>query len=232
MEFLQNILESTQVPILIAIVLGLMTAISPCPLATNITAIGYISKDIENKKTVFYNGLAYTLGRIITYTLIGLIFYFGANQMELSSFFQLWGEKILGPLLIIIGLFMAGLINVRIPLLYNTANSIEGKQLNSLSGTLLLGILFALAFCPFSGAMYFGMLIPLTLSSPEGLSLPIFFAVATGIPVVIFAWLIAFSLGTIGNVYNKIKNFEKWFRKIIAILFIGIGMYYTIILFF
>jgi cytochrome c biogenesis protein CcdA len=231
MEFLQNILENTQLPIITAIILGLMTAISPCPLATNITAIGFISKDIENRKKVFYNGLAYTLGRTITYTLIGVIFYFGANQIELSGIFQQWGEKVLGPLLIIIGLFMSGLINIKIPFLDNVTSKVQDKNINNFAGALLLGVLFALAFCPYSGVLYFGMLIPLTLSSTEGLTLPIFFAIATGIPVIIFSWLIAFSLGTIGNVYNKIKNFEKWFRKVIAVLFIGVGIYYTIILF-
>ena len=79
MEFLQGILENTQLPFLSALILGLMTAISPCPLATNITAIAYISKDIENKQRVFYNGLIYTLGRAITYTVMGLIFSFGEH---------------------------------------------------------------------------------------------------------------------------------------------------------
>ena len=115
MEFLHSILENTQLPFLTAFILGLMTAISPCPLATNITAIGYISKDLENRRRVFYNGVVYTLGRAITYTLIGLIFYFGANQFKISGFIQQWGEKILGPLLIIIGIFMLGIIKLNIP---------------------------------------------------------------------------------------------------------------------
>ena len=106
MEFLQNILENSQFPILSAFILGLMTAISPCPLATNITAIGYIGKDLENRKRVFYNGAIYTFGRVVTYTSIGLIFYFGVGQFEISGFIQKWGEKFLGPLLIIIGLFI------------------------------------------------------------------------------------------------------------------------------
>jgi len=96
---------------------------------------------------------------------------------------------------------------------------------------LLLGIVFALAFCPYSGVLYFGMLIPMTINSASGLYLPLIFAVATGIPVILFSWLIAFSLGSIGKVYNKIKSFEYWFRRIVAVLFIAVGIYYVVMLF-
>jgi len=112
MEVLQNFLETSQFPILTAFILGLMTAISPCPLATNITAIGFISKDIVNQRKVFINGLVYTLGRAISYTAIGLLFFFGASQFEFAGFFQEWGEKLLGPLLIIIGLFMLDILKL------------------------------------------------------------------------------------------------------------------------
>ncbi len=225
METLQHFFESTQIPLISAFLLGLMTAISPCPLATNITAIGFISKDIENQKRVFANGLIYTLGRAISYTVIGLLFYFGANQFEISSALQQWGEKILGPLLIIIGLFMLGVLKLSIPGIGSLTEKMEDKSKNGVWGVLLLGMVFALAFCPYSGVLYFGMLIPMTISSASGLMLPVSFAVATGIPVIIFAWLIAFSVGSIGNMYNKIKVFETWFRRVIAIFFIGIGIY-------
>ncbi len=228
MEALQSLLENSQFPALTAFILGLMTAISPCPLATNITAIGFISKDIANQRKVFFNGLIYTLGRAISYTAIGLIFFFGASQFEFSRFFQQWGEKILGPLLIIIGLFMLGVINLKIPGLGSLTEKMGKKSKSGFWGVLLLGIVFALAFCPYSGVLYFGMLIPITISSASGLHLPIIFAIATGIPVIIFAWIIAFSIGSISRVYNKIKNFELWFRRIVAVLFIGAGIYYII----
>jgi len=226
MEILQDLLSSTQMPLLSAFLLGLMTAISPCPLATNITAIGYISKDISDKKRVFYNGLVYTLGRAISYTLIGLLFFFGASQLELSGIFQEWGEKLIGPILIIIGLFMLGLINLKIPGLGSLTEKMENGNNKSFWHVLLLGIVFALAFCPYSGVLYFGMLIPMTVTKASGLYLPAVFALATGIPVIIFSWLIAFSFGSLGRFYNGIKSFEKWFRKIIAVLFIGVGVYY------
>ena len=231
MEVLQTFLENTQIPILSAFLLGLMTAISPCPLATNITAIGFISKDIESKRTVFINGLVYTLGRAISYTAIGLLFFFGASQFEFSGFLQEWGEKILGPLLLTIGLFMLGVLRLTIPGIGSLTEKMEEKSKNGFWGALLLGVVFALAFCPYSGVLYFGMLIPMTVTSASGLYLPIVFALATGIPVILFAWLIAFSVGSIGNVYNKMKGFEMWFRRVVAVLFIITGIYYTTALF-
>lgn len=232
MEILQNFLETSQFPILTAFILGLMTAISPCPLATNITAIGYISKDIVSQRKVFINGLIYTLGRAISYTGIGLLFFFGASQFEFSGFLQEWGEKLLGPIMILIGGFMMGWIQIKIPGFSSLNDKVGEKAKNSYWGVLLLGVLFALAFCPYSGVLYFGMLIPMTIASPSGLILPLVFAIATGIPVIIFAWLIAFSVGSIGNVYNKLKTFEWWFRRIIAILFMVVGLYYIFIMYF
>jgi sulfite exporter TauE/SafE len=233
MEVLQNFLENSQFPLLSAFILGLMTAISPCPLATNITAIGFISKDIESRRKVFYNGLIYTLGRAITYTTIGLIFFFSAGEIRMSGFLQQWGEKLLGPLMIIIGLFMLGAFNfIKIPGLGSLTDKMENRANKGFWGVLLLGIVFALAFCPYSGVLYFGMLIPMTISSASGLYLPVVFAIATGIPVIIFAWLIAFSVGSIGGVYNKLKIFEIWFRRVVAVLFMGVGIYYVVRLYF
>jgi len=232
MEFLTGMLENSAFPILTAFILGLMTAISPCPLATNITAIGFISKDITSQRKVFVNGLVYTLGRAISYTAIGFLFFFGASQFEFSGFFQQWGEKFLGPLLIIIGLFMLGILKLKIPGIGSLTEKMETKSNNGFWGVLLLGLVFALAFCPYSGVLYFGMLMPMTISSASGLYLPLFFAIATGIPVIIFAWLIAFSVGSIGNVYNKLKTFELWFRRVVAVLFIVVGLYYIITIYF
>lgn len=230
MEFLQNLLEQTELPILTAFLLGLMTAISPCPMATNITAIGFIGKDMKSSKRVFVNGLLYTLGRSISYTAIGLLFYFSASRFEFAGFIQEWGEKVTGPILIVIGLFMLGAIKLNIPGLDGLNKNMEERAQKGFWSVLLLGIVFALAFCPYSGVLYFGMLIPMTVSSVSGLYLPIVFALGTGIPVIVFAWLIAFSVSSIGNTYNKIRSFEKWFRRTVAILFIGVGLYYTILL--
>lgn len=232
MEFLTNLLENSTMPWVTALVLGLMTAISPCPLATNITAVGFISKDIENRNRVFVNGLLYTLGRAISYTGIALVIYLGADQFRFSGFFQLYGEKILGPLLVVIGLFMLDVIKMKFPGLSGLTSRMENKSSWGFFDAILLGMIFAMAFCPYSGVLYFGMLVPITVASASGLYLPVVFAIATGIPVIVFAWILAFSVGSIGGFYNKIKNFEIWFRRVIAVLFIVVGIYYIIRVFF
>ena len=230
-EALTNLLENTSLPLLSAFILGLMTAISPCPLATNISAIGFIGKDIENRNKVFYNGLIYTLGRAISYTGLAAIIFLGADQLALSGWFQQYGEKILGPLLILIGLFMLGILKINFPGMSKFTQKYQEKGVNNFWEVLFIGILFALAFCPYSGVLYFGMLMPMTVSSSSGLLLPVLFAIATGIPVIIFAWVLAYTVAGIGKLYNGLKVFEKWFRRIVAVLFIGIGVYYVIVIY-
>ncbi len=228
MDFLTNLLDNTSMPWLTALLLGLMTAISPCPLATNITAIGFISKDLENRNRVFYNGLFYTLGRAVTYTSIPLIIYFGADQFKFSGFFQRYGEKIIGPLLILIGVFMLDIIRINFPGFGSLSEKMEKRKSWRFIDAMLLGMVFALAFCPYSGVLFFGILVPLTVSSASGLYLPLIFAIATGIPVIIVAWVLAYTMSGIGGLYNKIKLVELWFRRIIAVVFIVVGIYYFI----
>lgn len=228
MGWLQGLLENSQWPVLTAFILGLMTAISPCPLATNISAIAFIGKNITNKKIVLIKGGIYTLGRAFSYTAIGLLFFFGLGEVGLSGFFQRWGEKILGPLLIIIGLFMLGVLKLNIPGIGRLTERMEGQAGKGYWGVFLLGVVFALAFCPYSGVIYFVMLIPMTVASAQGLYLPLVFAIATGLPVILFAWMIAYAVGSVGSIYNKIKVFELWFRRVVAVLFIGVGIYFII----
>lgn len=230
MEFLQNILDGSNFPILSAFILGLMTAISPCPLATNITAIAFIGKNIENKRKVFINGILYTLGRAFSYVVLGVVLFFGASKFHVASFFQGNGEKILGPLLVVIGILMLDIIKIKFPGLGNITDRFQNseKQGSGLSA-FMMGIVFALAFCPYSGVLYFGMLIPMTIASPSGLILPLVFAIATGLPVIIFAYLIAFTLSGVGKLYNSLKMFELWFRRVVAAIFILVGFYYIYI---
>jgi cytochrome c-type biogenesis protein len=225
-EFFTKLLEGSNMPWVSAFVLGLMTAISPCPLATNITAIGFISKDIENRNRVFVNGLLYTLGRAITYTALALVIYLGADQFKFGGFFQRYGEKFLGPLLILIGLFMLDVLKIKFPGMNRLTSKMQSKKQWRYIDAILLGLVFALAFCPYSGVLYFGMLVPMTVASASGLYLPVVFAIATGIPVILFAWIIAYAISGIGGMYQKIKTFELWFRRIVAVLFIAVGVYY------
>ncbi|MDL2230891.1 aromatic aminobenezylarsenical efflux permease ArsG family transporter [Bacteroidales bacterium OttesenSCG-928-L19] len=230
MEFLQQLVDNSNWPIFTALILGLMTAFSPCPLATNITATAYLSKDIGDKKRVFLNGIFYTLGRTFSYTALGMIFYFGASQFQVARFLQNIGGMWLGIALVIIGILMLDIIKINIPGLNKlTANVGEKKRKKNYLNAFLLGVLFALAFCPYSGVLYFGVLIPMTIASPSGLILPIIFAIATGLPVIIIAYLLAYSMSNVGKFYNKMSSFQKWFKRIVAAIFIIIGIYYIVI---
>ena len=232
MNFLQSILENSSVPVITAFILGLLTAVSPCPLATNITAIGFIGKDIENRHRIFINGLLYTLGRILTYTVLGFILIpilrEGASMFAVQKAVSQYGEILIAPLLIVIGIYMLDLIKLNIPKISINGEYVK-KRTKGSWGALFLGIIFSLAFCPSSGIFFFGMLIPLSAAEAGGYLLPVVYAIATGLPVILVAWVLAYSVAGLGKFYNRIQAFEKWFRKIVAILFIAVGIYYAVI---
>jgi cytochrome c biogenesis protein CcdA len=230
MQFLQSLTEASGWPMITAFLLGLMTAISPCPLATNITAIAYLSKDIGIKKRVLFNGLFYTLGRMFTYTALGMLFYFGASQFRVAGLLQGIGGIWLGIALLLMGIFMLDVIRLNLPGVGKLTGRIEKKEgRKSYWDAFLLGLFFALAFCPYSGMLYFGGLIPMTIASASGLLLPPIFAIATGLPVIIIAWLLAYSVSNIGKFYNSLNSFQKWFKRVVAALFIIVGIYYIFI---
>ncbi|HPT66369.1 MAG TPA: aromatic aminobenezylarsenical efflux permease ArsG family transporter [Candidatus Woesebacteria bacterium] len=227
MEWLNYLIDTYNIPLLSAFLIGIMTSISPCPLATNITAIAFISKDIKSSRQTLLNGLFYTLGRLISYTLLATLIYFGLSSFSISSIFQGWGDKVLGPILILIGLIMFDVIKINL----KTSNpKIDQIKLwlakKGYIGSLLLGMLFALAFCPYSGVLFFGVLIPMVLKSSESLLLPPLFALGTGLPVIIFSFILAFSANKIGSIFSKVSQVEKIIRKIISVIFIIIGLYY------
>ena len=215
MEWLQSLLDSSTTPALTAFLLGLLTAISPCPLATNIAAIGFIGKDIENRHRIFRNGLLYTLGRIMAYTLLGIILISilekGSSLFGIQKFIGKYGEMLNLPS-------------------FGFKGNGEGLARRGGWGALLLGILFAMAFCPTSGIFYFGMLIPMSATSVGGYLLPVLFAIATALPVLATAWILAFSVQHIGNFYGKIKNIQKWLNWIVGGLFTAIGLYYCLVI--
>lgn len=230
MDILQTWLEGSEVPVLTAFLLGLLTAVSPCPLATNITAIGFISKDIESKDRTFLLGILYTIGRMVAYSLLGALLIWmlrrGFDTFDLQSKVSQWGEMLLSPVLIVMGLVM--LFGDRLPLSGFGLNASEKNgRLRGAWGSLLLGILFAMAFCPTSGMFYFGMLIPMSASATGGYALPAVYALATGLPVVIVAWIIAYSMGNIAGFYKKMQVFQKWLNRMVAVLFIIVGIYYA-----
>ena len=230
MEWLQTLLDNSTMPMLTAFLLGLLTAISPCPLATNIAAIGYIGKDIEDRRSVFRKGLLYTLGRVIAYTLLGVVLIgiirSGASMFGVQKFIGTWGELLLGPLLIVIGLLMHFGHKLNLPQFRFNGKG-EGLAKKGGWGAFLLGVLFAMAFCPSSGMFYFGMLIPMSATATMGYLLPVVFAIATALPVLIVAWILVFSANEIGRFYGRVKTIEKWLSIIVGVVFIIVGLYQT-----
>ncbi len=228
MDLINTLIDSYNIPLLTAFLLGVMTSISPCPLATNITAIAYISKEIKTPKHTLLNGLFYTLGRGASYTILATLIYFGLSSFQIAKIFQGWGDKVLGPILIIIGLIMLGVIKINLGKGGQRMEQIKTwLSQKGVVGSFLLGMLFALAFCPYSGVLFFGMLIPLVLKTTESLLLPPVFALGTGLPVIIFSFLIAFSMQKLGKAFKIIQKIEKVMRYTVAIVFIGAGIYYT-----
>lgn len=234
MEYLQNLLDGSTVPVVTAFLLGLLTAISPCPLATNITAIGYIGRDITDRNRIFRDGLLYALGRIAAYTLLGAVLIAilreGASMFALQKAISRYGEMLLAPALVLIGLFMLFGHKLNLPQFGFSG----GEKIKKRGGwgALLLGVLFALAFCPTSGVFYFGMLIPMSAAETGGYLLPAVFALATALPVVAVAWMLAYSVAGLGRFYSRMQTFQKWFNRIVALLFIATGIYYGVIYYF
>ncbi|PIS14349.1 cytochrome C biogenesis protein [Candidatus Shapirobacteria bacterium CG09_land_8_20_14_0_10_39_12] len=228
MDFINHLIDAYNLPVLTAFLIGILTSISPCPLATNITAIAYISKDIKTPRHTLLNGLFYTLGRGISYTILASLIYFGLSSFQIARIFQGWGDKILGPILIVIGLIMFGIVKINFN---NGGEKIEKIKVwlsqKGYMGSLLLGVLFALAFCPYSGVLFFGVLIPLVLKSTESLLLPPIFALGTGLPVIVFSFLIAFSMQKVSKAFQIVQKVEKVMRYGVAVIFVGAGIYYT-----
>jgi cytochrome c-type biogenesis protein len=234
MEWLQTLLDSSTTPALTAFLLGLLTAVSPCPLATNIAAIGFISRDIESRSRIFLNGLLYTLGRVIAYTALGIVLIVilreGASMFGIQNFIGTYGEIVIGPALLLIGAFMLLGNKLKLPSFGFNGNG-ETLARRGGWGALLLGMLFAMAFCPTSGVFYFGMLIPMSATATAGYLLPILFAIATALPVLVVAWILAFSVQHIGSFYGRMRTVQRWLNWIVGGIFIAVGVYYCVIMF-
>jgi len=235
MEWLQSLLDSSSTPVLTAFLLGLLTSISPCPLATNIAAIGFIGKNIENRRRIFFNGLLYTLGRAVAYTALGIVLLMvlqsGSSLFGIQKFVGKYGEMLLGPALLLVGVFMLVGDRLNLPKFGFNGNG-EGLARHGGAGAFLLGMLFAMAFCPTSGVFYFGMLIPMAATATAGWLLPLVFAIATALPVLVVAWILAFSVGQIGSFCGKMQTIQKWLNRIVGGVFTAIGIYYCIIFYF
>jgi cytochrome c biogenesis protein CcdA len=211
-----------------ALWLGILTSISPCPLASNIAAVSFLSKKITHPAAVFMSGLAYTLGRMVSYAAVGwIIIHSLVSVPGIAMFLQKYMGKALGPVLIVTGLILLEVLVFRLP-----GFSLSQKQHHKLAesgapGSFLLGFIFALAFCPVSAALFFGSLIPLALNHPVGEILPFIYGIGSGLPVLAFAVAIALGVTSLSHWFHKLTKIELYMRKIAGLIFIGAGIYYV-----
>jgi cytochrome c-type biogenesis protein len=212
-----------------AVWLGILTSVSPCPLASNIAAVSFISRRITQRNTVFLSGILYTLGRSLTYIVLGVVIVKTLVDVPiLSDFLQRYVNKILGIVLILVGMVLLDLL--RVPLSFPSVSENVAKKLvaKGTLGSLLLGVVFALAFCPVSAALFFGGLIPIAIKAKSGVGLPMIYGIGTGLPVLLFASLVAAGAGYINNLYHRIAKIEFYTKKVTGIIFVLVGIYYAL----
>jgi cytochrome c-type biogenesis protein len=211
-----------------ALWLGILTSISPCPMATNIAAVSFLSKKITHPALVFVSGIAYTLGRMAAYAILGwLIISSLLNVPQVAQFLQKYMGKALGPILIVTGLFLLEALTVRLPGMALSQKHHSRLAGSGAPGAFLLGLIFALAFCPVSAALFFGSLIPLALNGKVGTLLPFVYGVGTGLPVFIFSIAIALGVTSVSHWFHKLTKLENYTRKITGVVFILVGFYYV-----
>ncbi|MFH1676017.1 MAG: aromatic aminobenezylarsenical efflux permease ArsG family transporter [bacterium] len=208
---------------------GILTSISPCPLATNIAAISFISGRLSSNRQIIGAGLAYTLGRMAAYLVVGIIIIAGLLSIPIiANALQKYLNIILGPILIIVGMILLELIKMNFPGFSQSGKLESSVERGGILGAGVLGFLFGLSFCPVSAALFFGSLIPLALEHESRFLLPMTYGFGTALPVVIFAFIIAFSMKSLAGAFNSLKIFEFWARRITGIAFIAIGIYYAL----
>ncbi|MBD3331550.1 sulfite exporter TauE/SafE family protein [candidate division GN15 bacterium] len=221
-------MDSYLVAIGSALWLGVLTSISPCPLATNIAAITFIGKQVDRPYRVLLSGFVYTLGRMVTYVAIGMLVVSSVLSIpEVAMWLQLNMNKILGPVLLVAGILLLGVIRIPLPGI-GAGTSLQARvEAWGIWGAGLLGLLFALSFCPVSAALFFGSLIPLALDHQSSVLMPTVYGVGTALPVVGVAIVIAMGAKYVGTVFDRLSTIEKWARRVTAVVFIGVGLYFT-----
>ena len=228
---LSGVLGDVNIPILSALLLGLITAISPCPMATNIAAIAYVSRRAKEPRYAVITGVLYTLGRMFSYSILGVIIIVAGLEIPgVASFLQDFGEQVLGPLLIVVGVIMLSINKISLSVGGGRLSAIGEKVADwGMIGGFLLGALFAFAFCPYSAVLFFGVLIPLALKSTGGVALPAVYAIGTGLPVLVFGTLLSLSVAKVSTWLNAVTRAEKVIRVIVSIIFIGVGIYCVVL---
>jgi cytochrome c-type biogenesis protein len=214
-----------------AVWLGLLTSISPCPLATNVAAISYLGRRVNSPRYVLGGGLLYTLGRTATYITLGFVFIIGLLSIpETSQFLQRHMNRILGPVLILVGIILLEMIRPVLPGLGRSGERVRQKlESKGVWAAAPLGALFALSFCPISAALFFGSLVPLAVRNDSPVVYPGLYGVGTAIPVVAFAILLTFGARYVAKAFNSLTVLERWARRLTAIVFLGVGIYMTLV---
>ncbi|MDM8544465.1 aromatic aminobenezylarsenical efflux permease ArsG family transporter [Desulfococcaceae bacterium HSG9] len=222
-------MEINIIPVFSAIWFGILTSVSPCPLATNILATSYIGKHIDSSYGTLIAGFFYTIGRATAYIAVSIIIIYSLLSIpEISFFLQDNMNKIIGPVLIIVGLFIMEIIPLNLKGFNLSRNIQERLSGGSVLGASLMGFVFALSFCPISAALFFGSVIPLALKYESKLLLPFLYGVGTALPVLLFAVIISYASRYAGTFINKLSVVEKWLRNITGILFVIIGIYFSL----
>jgi len=219
----------TWVVIFSALWLGILTAVSPCPLASNIAAISFIGRQMGNDRGVIFSGILYAIGRTLTYMVLGAGIIAGLMVSgEVSRFLQQYLNEALGPVLILLGMVLLGMIGGKLSLNFSSDSIQKKAEKNGIWFAMPLGVLFALSFCPISAGLFFGALIPLAVKHSSLYILPLIYGIGTALPVIFFAFLIAFGGEYLGKVFNCLTKIEIWVRYIAGILFILAGIYYCL----
>lgn len=212
-----------------AATLGLLTAISPCPLATNIAAVSFIGRHAETPARSLRVGLAYVVGRTLCYVLLAAVLAAGllAAASTSAALSRILG-LLVGPVLVIAGAMLAGLIPLPNWSFPGRAVAARLAGRGDSVGAFALGALFALSFCPSSAALFFGGLVPLATRAHSSVFVPMVFGIATGVPALIFAILISSGVHSAGRAFDRLAAIEKWLRRIAALMLIGVGVYLCI----
>ena len=221
-------MESSLPAFMTAVWLGILTSISPCPLASNIAALSYLSKNVQSRSAILISGAAYTLGRVAAYIGVSTVLVAGLlTVFSLSHFLQTWTNRIIGPVLIFLGFVLLEWIRFPIPSM-GSSEHLERLARGGSPGAAALGFVFALSVGPISAALFFGSLIPLSIDQGSRFLIPALFGVGTAAPVAVFAVMIAFGARTVGKTYERITLFAMWAKRITAVVFLLAGLYYLL----
>ncbi|MBI2755938.1 MAG: sulfite exporter TauE/SafE family protein [Chloroflexi bacterium] len=231
-EPLTALSDSIGVPIVAALLLGLLGATSPCQLTTNASALAFVSRRLEGPVP---SALAYLLGKALVYTAVGVAVLLTGQQLAQSSIpFIVFARKVLGPLMIVIGLVFLGVLRAPswLAMGHGVSEWLEERAGGGLRGSFLLGTAFAFAFCPTLFLLFFGLTIPLALQSSMGVLYPPAFALGTTLPLLALAGLLAFGTSGLGGSLHSLGRTNRVLERIAGVVLVLAGLNDTFVYWF